>query len=326
LFTLASGHAYEIYESGGSDHGSKAANEAAGHIQREWFIDAINTSDADWKYIICETPIYGTEFGYSGIHFYQLWPTFDASLDCQRQYLVENIDYSYVFWVGADQHFAAIDDGKTSAPPFPCVNAAPLFGKFQKSNVHVPSKSHWTVDGDYAAWGRDLPGVVWSDGAYTLIEHPSRRSVIVSIRDFTGTILDNDELSTTGTLTSDASATRIFDNSKSWTDMEFQYDALVFTTGAAVGKQFFITGNQATTIRVQASNVMTGALTGDRFRVSKRHHLDSDGGGTVYQDDAAPNFLGKLTMELTELTYYILHESFNTSDGTGYDDTWTEVT
>lgn len=81
----ASGYDYAVYESGGSNHSNKLANEKAGHIQREWLVADMNNSSAEWKFIICETPTYGVLTTSPGNQF-QLLPTMDP-LDCLRQYL-----------------------------------------------------------------------------------------------------------------------------------------------------------------------------------------------------------------------------------------------
>jgi hypothetical protein len=46
----------------------------------------MNNSTAWWKFVICETPVYGVQEDVPG-NQYQLLPTIDP-LDCLRQYLV----------------------------------------------------------------------------------------------------------------------------------------------------------------------------------------------------------------------------------------------
>ena len=51
------GDVFEIYEAGGSDHGSDAANRNAGHVQRTFIEAALRDSSADWRVLVSETPL-----------------------------------------------------------------------------------------------------------------------------------------------------------------------------------------------------------------------------------------------------------------------------
>lgn len=109
---------YKIYESGASDHNSKLANETAGHIQREWLIDAVNSSTAKWKIII--SPVV---FNPDELQENENWADYDPE-EFQRQYLVDNIAVENVIINSANKHAAGIDDGTNS--DFPELLCGPL--------------------------------------------------------------------------------------------------------------------------------------------------------------------------------------------------------
>jgi phosphodiesterase/alkaline phosphatase D-like protein len=312
---------YEIYESGGSDHGNKLDNEKAGHVQREWLIDGMNNSTAEWKFIICETPVYGVQEDLQP-NQYNLLPTIDPK-DCLRQYLIENIDYNNVFWFGADQHFSGLDDGKSSNPPFVCANFSPLFGKYQSGIYHVPSISEWYVTNEgqrsYAGWGKCYGdtaypysgGKVWNEGAIGLIELINRKEIRVSLYGSDGELINNDVTvyATPAFASINATPDRIRLAGESWAEASWVGYSFEFP---AETKTYVVTDSGSDWLEASGANFLsyTGSL-----EIHAR----------PYVGEATTTYLGSLTMLLSESTYYIVNETFNTSGGTGYDEKWKEV-
>jgi hypothetical protein len=246
------------------------------------------------------------------------------------------IDYSFVFWIGADQHFAGLADGRGTDPPFACVNAAPQYTIYTSAITHIPSTGAWTVDGKYAAWGRDYSGQlgyaetdrVWNRGAIGLIKLVNRKSVQVSLHDTDGTFIVNDSIDDTCVVTDElyeVQPTTLEVSGAGWEIDEHEGKMLLFTDGALKDHQFPITSNTggdypqitcATKALLLFDFVSAGVLVGDSFEIHSRPY-------TIEEEYDA--YLGELFMELTETTYYILNETFNTSAGDGYDEEWTEV-
>ena len=95
---------YGIYESGASDHGSKSANEAAGHVQREWLIDGINNSTAKWKFLLSSVQWNPTSADTDD------WGGYDP-LQGLWHYLTSKITVNNVYVLEGNRHLGAIDSG-----------------------------------------------------------------------------------------------------------------------------------------------------------------------------------------------------------------------
>lgn len=333
---FVSGDEFAIYESGGSDHGSQLANEKAGHIQREWLVNGMNDSTAEWKFIIAETPVYGVATA-SGGNQYQLLPTIDP-MDCLRRYLIDKIDYAHVFWMGADQHFAGLDDGQGSDPPFACMNVAPMYGRYATNMTHIPSITEWFVTSGgnrtYAGWGDDYciiefagSGIsavrqTWNQGVFCLVELIDRQSITVSLYDWAGDLINNNELQGTFDIestTTDTITVTLDDSSggPGWTVDEW---AGYMVELVASGKQYVITSNTSDTLTCGASQ---GASFGSETGQVKIY-------GRPWTGEEQLDYLGELTMTLNENTYGIcstgtvVEEDFEDSSGDIGGD-WTEV-
>lgn len=196
LFTDPAAAIYEIYESGGTDHSYGELpdthrilyNKKHGHTQREWLIESVNNSTAQWKFIMCQDPFHGVRPWDYNEH----WDTVDP-FNVQRDYIMHYLDATNVVYFGADQHFAGLCDGQRSTGDvtFPCVNASPLYSEWATSMTHAPmDENSWLVDGKYAAWGRDFANNVNNWGAYAVVE-ATAANLTISIRGTDGDVIDN---------------------------------------------------------------------------------------------------------------------------------------
>jgi hypothetical protein len=312
---FASGDDFEVYESGGSSHGSRLANEKAGHIQREWLVNGINDSEAAWKIIVCETPFHGTVAG-SPANQYQLLPTIDP-LDCLRQYLISEIDYANVFMTGADQHFGCLDDGRSSFPRFACMNVAPLYGRYATYITHAPDIETWKVrDGGlrkYAAWGDDqssLSGfgatrMIWNKGAFGLLEFKTQNLAIASIYGFDGNLIDNNDKVVSATAIDSISPDhRVNVAGTPWVADAYIGSMLYFVSE---DKQYPITDNGDSW--VESTGADFSGYTGN-IEIYDR----------PYTSETDTDYLGELTMEISETLYHLINETFDTPTGTGSPD------
>lgn len=128
---------YVIYESGGSEHGSKINNEAAGHIQREWLIDGVNSSTAKWKFIVSPH-----SFKWDEVSGHEQWSDHDP-LNSLRNYLRRKITTKNVIFLHGDRHAACMDDGSHSLDPWPSV----CCGNAGGNNIHS-LVGDWLVGGE----------------------------------------------------------------------------------------------------------------------------------------------------------------------------------
>lgn len=193
---------FSIWESGGSDHGSKAANEAAGHIQREWLIDQCNERESwvRWVLVVCEVPFCDKSAG-----FRDKIGDFDP-LDAQRTYLADHIQERYLIWLSADRHMCALYNCTTldGINPWPEVNASPLFCDF--GNVGVPGAGHKAYadyqvrtgeTSKFAGWGVDDESTKHTLGAYAVLEFTETQCT-VTLKGPDGVTIDNSAMVMTG--------------------------------------------------------------------------------------------------------------------------------
>lgn len=326
LFPSGCQNNYRIYESGGSQHGSTLANEKAGHVQREWVFGGVNSSSADWKFIVCETPAFGIQADTNGNQF-NLLPTIDPQ-DCLRQYLIANVNYDNVFWFGADQHFCGLDDGRGSHPPFACANFSPAFGKYGRGLLHCPSISDWHIGfptRTYSAWGIDYrTGNPWNKGAVGLVELLTSQSIKVSLYGPDGTIINNDvQIGAPLTVNSytsvpvdgDPETSITVSPNPSWSTNTHQARLVVFSTGNLSGKQYPVYSNGTDILRFEATVDFSSLVGGETFTIRAR----------PYTYESAPDYAGPLTMTLDDQTFFLLDETFEGSVFGGYDNEWLEV-
>ncbi len=231
------------------------------------------------------------------------------------------IDYTHVFAIGADQHFACLDDGQTSSPGFACVNCAAMFGKYEDGLMHIPDVDTWYVGQGtryYAAWGRDyygsvsgVNGKIWNQGAFALIEIVTQKKITVSLYNFDGMIIDNDITEDTGVVKAGGvTETSLTAVAGGWLNDEHNMRMLVLTSGAHSGHQYIITDSTADTLTCyQADFVNDGVLLGDDFEIHSR----------PYTKENMMDYLGELTMDISDDTYYLVNETFETASGEGAD-------
>ena len=108
---FSAGHGYHIYESGAS-HGANAY----GHINRDWFVDAIGASTADWRIIGSSV-----NFNANTPQANDQWADYDDyspnAKDLQRTYLNTVIeDSNDIVYLSSNRHYAAFDAGAGSDP------------------------------------------------------------------------------------------------------------------------------------------------------------------------------------------------------------------
>jgi hypothetical protein len=122
------------YYGNNNDHGGGLGS---GHIQRDWLVDAVNNSNAKWKFILCELT-----FKHDEITNHDKWGDYDPNDDL-RNYLKRNIISQNVIWLNADRHFAALDDASDENDPWPSANSSPLAKKRRGANPI----GNWLVNG-----------------------------------------------------------------------------------------------------------------------------------------------------------------------------------
>lgn len=123
----STGQTFVIYPSGGEDYGSKAANEAEGHYQREWLVDTIKKSDCIWKVIVAsvtwnrQTYANGEDkFSYHDHAQALYWYVYNSLRDVRN-----------VLILTGDRHISWIDTGVNCI--FPECNSSPAGADFQST-------------------------------------------------------------------------------------------------------------------------------------------------------------------------------------------------
>jgi len=106
-----SGINFSIYESGAS-HG----DNAHGHIQRDWWLNEMASSEAEWRGV-CSS----VNFNVHSVRENETWGDYDTfsanALRCQRNYVASAIqDANDVFYLSSDKHAPAIDSGADTEP------------------------------------------------------------------------------------------------------------------------------------------------------------------------------------------------------------------
>jgi len=185
---------WQIHESGGSDHRqagdtdaqAKQRNQEAGHIQREWLIDAVNNSSATWKFIVSELTFLSDELTNN-----DKWADYDP-VDAQRDYLKENIDVSNVIWLSADRHFAALNKDTDTDNPWPEALCG-LFhcddgdGAHNSSNGQL-GKGSWSIDTTQAIWDASCkPAAILGAFGYVTV---SSGAVTIKLYDLAGNTIN----------------------------------------------------------------------------------------------------------------------------------------
>lgn len=108
--------------------------------QRQWLVNAINSSSARWKFVMFSLPFNGTDILLNGTsNDHEPWSTYDP-VDAERNYLVENIRTQNVIILSGDRHFSAIDNRNNS--DFPEMLVAPV-------NRHILGASGSWSEGTY---------------------------------------------------------------------------------------------------------------------------------------------------------------------------------
>jgi len=110
-----------------------------------------------------------------------------------RRFIVENFQNQNVIWLGADRHFAAIDDASNDADPWPHIFASPL-GRGVKHlscrEAVVDNKAAWYHAGMSA--GYDGDGESDTPVGWALLEVKNSEDMVsVSLRERDGTIINN---------------------------------------------------------------------------------------------------------------------------------------
>ena len=107
---FSAGQSFFIYESGAS-----RGTNARGHIQRDWFIDQMAASQAEWRVILTSVPFNSRVVGNENWGGYD---TYDATTkNLQRTYINEAIENSNdIIYIASNRHYAAIDSGTDGVP------------------------------------------------------------------------------------------------------------------------------------------------------------------------------------------------------------------
>lgn len=95
------------------DGTSDGGGTGSGHIQRNWFINAVNNSTAKWK-------TWGSSVTFNSTNIKpaegETWCCYDPN-DAQRNYIIDNITANDFFIISSDFHITALDDGTNSNWP-----------------------------------------------------------------------------------------------------------------------------------------------------------------------------------------------------------------